>query len=191
MLKTILCINIFLAYVNYTTLITTLIYVYIFLPFSGMLPAASVYKRGLSDDGWIVSAETCRRYKTIVQQLVTNKYFVTYLIQHAYDRLFYALLCSNCGYCSEICYGFSNFYLFACAYVFLCTPCQILKWSNQGVGNKQAYDLHRSWKGKAIPVQAWTGLEGSMNLRLPDFKTVGTWRWWSGQPYAPASFTSQ
>jgi len=29
-------------------------------------------------------------------------------------------------------------------------------------------------KGKAIPLQAWTGPEGSRNLRLPDFKTFGT-----------------
>ena len=29
-------------------------------------------------------------------------------------------------------------------------------------------------KGKAIPLQAWTGLEGFRRLRLPDFKTVGT-----------------
>jgi len=29
-------------------------------------------------------------------------------------------------------------------------------------------------KGKAIPVQVWTGPEGSRRLRLPDFKTVGT-----------------
>jgi len=32
------------------------------------------------------------------------------------------------------------------------------------------------WKkhtGKAIPLQAWTGPEGSRRLRLPDFKTVG------------------
>jgi hypothetical protein len=32
-------------------------------------------------------------------------------------------------------------------------------------------------KGKAIPLQAWTGPEGSRRLRLPDFKTIGT-RWW-------------
>jgi len=31
-----------------------------------------------------------------------------------------------------------------------------------------------SGKGKAIPLQAWTGPEGSRRLRLPDFKTVGT-----------------
>jgi hypothetical protein len=30
------------------------------------------------------------------------------------------------------------------------------------------------WKGKAIPLQALTGPEGSRRLRLPDFKTVGT-----------------
>jgi len=29
-------------------------------------------------------------------------------------------------------------------------------------------------KGKAIPLQAWTGPEGSRRMRLPDFKTVGT-----------------
>ena len=29
-------------------------------------------------------------------------------------------------------------------------------------------------KGKAIPLQAWTGPEGSSWLRLPDFKTIGT-----------------
>jgi hypothetical protein len=26
-------------------------------------------------------------------------------------------------------------------------------------------------------LQAWTGPEGSRRLRLPDFKTIGTWRW--------------
>jgi len=29
-------------------------------------------------------------------------------------------------------------------------------------------------KGKAVPLQAWTGPEGSRRSRLPDFKTVGT-----------------
>ena len=29
-------------------------------------------------------------------------------------------------------------------------------------------------KGKAVPLQPWTGPEGSSRLRLPDFKTVGT-----------------
>ena len=33
------------------------------------------------------------------------------------------------------------------------------------------------WKGKAIPLQAWTGPEGSRRLRFPDFKTIGTWKW--------------
>ena len=32
-------------------------------------------------------------------------------------------------------------------------------------------------KGKAIPLEVWTGPEGSRRLRLPDFKTIGTWRW--------------
>jgi hypothetical protein len=29
-------------------------------------------------------------------------------------------------------------------------------------------------KGKAVPLEALTGPEGSRRLRLPDFKTIGT-----------------
>jgi len=32
-------------------------------------------------------------------------------------------------------------------------------------------------KSQAIPLQAWTGPDGSRRLRLPDFETVGTRRW--------------
>ena len=32
-------------------------------------------------------------------------------------------------------------------------------------------------EGKAIPLQAWTGPEDSRRLRLPDFKSIGTWSW--------------
>ena len=32
-------------------------------------------------------------------------------------------------------------------------------------------------KGKVILVQAWTDPEGSRRFRLPDFKTLSTWRW--------------
>jgi hypothetical protein len=31
-------------------------------------------------------------------------------------------------------------------------------------------------KGKAIPLQAWTGPEGFRRLKLPDFKTIDTLR---------------
>ena len=34
--------------------------------------------------------------------------------------------------------------------------------------------FHFIVKGKLIPLQAWTGPEGSRRLRLPDFKTIGT-----------------
>jgi len=30
------------------------------------------------------------------------------------------------------------------------------------------------YKGKAIPLQAWTGHKSSRKVRLPDFKTIGT-----------------
>ena len=31
-----------------------------------------------------------------------------------------------------------------------------------------------TYKGKAIPLQPWTGPEGSSSSRIPDVKTVGT-----------------
>ena len=34
--------------------------------------------------------------------------------------------------------------------------------------------LREMGEGKAIPLQAWTGPEGSGSLRLQDFKTIGT-----------------
>jgi hypothetical protein len=43
-------------------------------------------------------------------------------------------------------------------------------------------------KYQAILVQPWTGPKGSRRLRLPDFKTIGTWRWQGCQLYAPADF---
>ena len=46
-------------------------------------------------------------------------------------------------------------------------------------------------KRKAVPLQAWTGPEGSRRLRFPDFKTIDTWRWQGCQPYAPAAFYPQ
>jgi hypothetical protein len=54
--------------------------------------------------------------------------------------------------------------------------------------------LLRSWslkscKSKAIPLQAWTGPEGSRRVRLPDVKTIGTWMWQGCQPDAPATFS--
>jgi len=32
-------------------------------------------------------------------------------------------------------------------------------------------------KRKAVPLQAWTGPEVFRRLRLPNFETIGTWRW--------------
>jgi len=44
--------------------------------------------------------------------------------------------------------------------------------------NLPFYDTQRvqkgKGKGKAIPLQAWTGPEGSRRLKFPDFKTIGT-----------------
>jgi hypothetical protein len=40
--------------------------------------------------------------------------------------------------------------------------------------SSSASSLEVTVKGKAIPLQAWAGLEGSRRLRLPDFKTIST-----------------
>jgi hypothetical protein len=40
--------------------------------------------------------------------------------------------------------------------------CALFYWADHGKG-----------KGKAIPLQVWTGPDGSRNLRLPDFMTIG------------------
>ena len=42
-------------------------------------------------------------------------------------------------------------------------------------------------EGKAISLQAWTEPEVSRRFRLPDFKTIGTLRWYVCQTYAPAA----
>jgi len=42
---------------------------------------------------------------------------------------------------------------------------------NTAACNEQA--VYKQY-GKAIPLQVWTGPEGSRRLRLPDFKTIGT-----------------
>ena len=43
-------------------------------------------------------------------------------------------------------------------------------------------------KGIAIPLQAWRGSEGYRKLRLLDFKTIDTRRWYGCHPYATAAF---
>jgi hypothetical protein len=49
--------------------------------------------------------------------------------------------------------------------------------------------LYNYSKGKAIPLQALTDPKCSKRLMLPDFKTIGTWRWQGCQTSAPAAFT--
>jgi hypothetical protein len=44
---------------------------------------------------------------------------------------------------------------------------------------KLIYNIHLllclvKGKGKAIPLQTWTGPKGSRRLRLADFRTIGT-----------------
>jgi len=52
-----------------------------------------------------------------------------------------------------------------------------LNWSGQFGAKYNPLLLLLQGKGKAIPLQAWTGREGSRKSRLPDMKTIGTGRW--------------
>jgi len=52
-------------------------------------------------------------------------------------------------------------------------PYNILLYNNILIYNITSPTLEKL-KGKAIPLQAWTGREGSKSLRLPDIKTIGT-----------------
>jgi hypothetical protein len=36
----------------------------------------------------------------------------------------------------------------------------------------EKFDNNNNNKGKAVPLQAWSGPEGSMNLRVPDYTTT-------------------
>ena len=44
-------------------------------------------------------------------------------------------------------------------------------------------------KGKAVPLQAWSGPEGSMKLRFPDFVTTAQDGGKVVKPYESAAFT--
>jgi hypothetical protein len=44
-------------------------------------------------------------------------------------------------------------------------------------------------KGKAVPLQAWCGPEGSRKLSFPDFMTTAQDGGKVVKPYAPAAFT--
>ena len=61
-----------------------------------------------------------------------------------------------------------------------CLLIHVTEWNVEGTKDEEE-DVRNHWitlrkigNGKAIPLQAWTGREGSRRLRLPDFKTIGT-----------------
>ena len=56
-------------------------------------------------------------------------------------------------------------------------------------GSLRKHNFTRRTSGLSIPLQAWTNPQGSRNLKLQNFYTIGTLRWQSCQSYAPAVFT--
>jgi len=73
----------------------------------------------------------------------------------------------------------TSVYCFHCALFKIPEKCNngTVKPAYNGTARDQLFPLQAgfiSYKGKAIPLQAWRGPEGSRSLRLPDFKTIGT-----------------
>jgi len=48
------------------------------------------------------------------------------------------------------------------------------QWEDQSKIKLTKSNVVHHGKGKAIPLQVWTGPKGSRRLRLPDFKTIST-----------------
>ena len=60
--------------------------------------------------------------------------------------------------------------------------CLLLEWGSEFQGSIWPPNVD-------IKVQPWIRPEVSRRYRFPDFKTIGTKRWWGCQPYAPAAIT--
>ena len=78
--------------------------------------------------------------------------------------------------------GYTDFYIPACVWHVLTIKKGIEGRGRESWRKNNMEDIGFDYriyiyKGKAIPLQAWTGPEGSRRLRFPDFKTIGTWRW--------------
>jgi len=114
-----------------------------------------------------------RHIKKICDSQVFIKHVLSHLLQQNYwiihtfrENICYSELCEAswpryCGMWSRVVWFADNYKLV---------------WGNQ----LQGRTVDRAGtivKGKVIPFQAWTGPEGSMRLRLPDFKTLATWMW--------------
>jgi len=66
-----------------------------------------------------------------------------------------------------------------CTFIHCDFYCNLYPTFDRGTGTCYSFCiiLKNRGKGKAIPLQSWTGPKGSRRLRLPDFKTISTWRW--------------
>jgi hypothetical protein len=60
-----------------------------------------------------------------------------------------------------------------------CLLIHVIEWNVEGTKDEEEdvrsywITLRKSGKGKAIPIQAWTGPEGYRRLKIPYFKTTG------------------
>jgi hypothetical protein len=75
--------------------------------------------------------------------------------------------------CSRITVTFYAFHVFS--YFTVLRIVQNRQSGSSGDIDATESELLLAYKGKAIPLQAWTGHEGSRRLRPPYFKTIDTW----------------
>jgi len=82
-------------------------------------------------------------------------------------------------YCRKTSTGFSLFTGFHLPYLnnFLHHTIQPEAGTSVGWNDHKNFTYDSVVKGKAVPLQAWTGPEGSRKLRFPDFRDNGT-GWW-------------
>ena len=103
----------------------------------------------------------------IILYYIILYYIILYYIILYYIILYYIIL-YYIIYCNKIVVTEYIFYFIL-----------ILYFEHNGMSstNTTPLPVKRKGKGKAIPLQAWTGPDGSRRLMLSDFKTIGTWRW--------------
>jgi hypothetical protein len=90
----------------------------------------------------------------------------------AVSTLFWYYVQLQSAHSSDILYSCSQHTLLT-----FCTAAVSTLFGVRIIQRKFTINVCLMYSNKAIPLQARTGLEGSIRLSLPDFKTIGTWRW--------------
>jgi flagellar biosynthesis protein FliQ len=119
----------------------------------------------------------------LVHKFVTICYTSVFITHHPFTFTYNIFVKLAFTFCKKISYinvcKISQYCYCNCALPASPLNCTIydLKLPISSWGEGKARERERGGGGKAIPLQPWTGPEGSRRLRFPDFKTVSTCRW--------------